>query len=93
MAIVCTGAAIGAFVDLYPGKEGYIHISQLEEHRVERVEDVVSVGDPILVLVTEIDGQSRITLSRKAALAKFAEEGRAADIEHDDAYPIYSRLG
>ena len=58
----------GAFVEILPGKEGLVHISQLKEERTNRVEDVVSVGDEILVKVTEIDRQGRINLSRKAAL-------------------------
>ncbi|MGI6589004.1 MAG: polyribonucleotide nucleotidyltransferase [Peptococcia bacterium] len=58
----------GAFVEILPGKEGLVHISQLEEERTNKVEDVVSVGDQILVKVTEIDRQGRINLSRKEAL-------------------------
>jgi polyribonucleotide nucleotidyltransferase len=60
--------AFGAFVEFVPGKEGLVHISQLDEKRVGKVEDVVSVGDEIWVKVTEIDGQGRINLSRKAAM-------------------------
>ena len=59
----------GAFVEIAPGKEGLVHISKLADHRVERVEDVVNVGDEVLVKVTEIDQQGRINLSRKDALA------------------------
>ena len=62
--------SFGAFVEIAPGKEGLVHISKLENHRVEKVEDVVSVGDEIVVMVTEIDQQGRINLSRKDALAK-----------------------
>lgn len=58
----------GAFVELFPGKEGLCHISQLALERVEKVEHVVSLGDSIMVKVTEIDNQGRINLSRKAAL-------------------------
>ncbi len=60
----------GAFVAVLPGKEGLVHISQLSTERVEKVEDVVSVGDEILVKVTEIDRQGRINLSRKEVLQK-----------------------
>ena len=60
----------GAFVEIAPGKEGLVHISKLDSKRVEKVEDVVSVGDEILVMVTEIDQQGRINLSRKDAIAK-----------------------
>ena len=58
----------GAFVELENGKSGLVHISELSEKFVEKVEDVVSVGDEILVKVTEIDSQGRINLSRKDAL-------------------------
>ncbi|USG67978.1 polyribonucleotide nucleotidyltransferase [Brevibacillus ruminantium] len=58
----------GAFVELFAGKEGLCHISQLAEERVAKTEDVVSVGDKIMVKVTEIDDQGRINLSRKAVL-------------------------
>ena len=60
----------GAFVEILPGKEGLVHISQLSTERVEKVEDVVSVGDEIMVKVTEIDQKGRINLSRKAVLVK-----------------------
>ena len=58
----------GAFVEIAPGKEGLVHISKLDKERVERVEDVVTVGSEVLVKVVEIDGQGRINLSRKDAL-------------------------
>lgn len=58
----------GAFVEILPGKEGLVHISQLEQKRVEKVSDVVKLGDTVTVKVTEIDNQGRINLSRKAAL-------------------------
>ncbi|WP_288477946.1 polyribonucleotide nucleotidyltransferase [uncultured Clostridium sp.] len=63
----------GAFVEVLPGKEGLVHISKLAKERVNKVEDVVSVGDEILVKVTEIDSQGRINLSRKDALAEKEE--------------------
>jgi len=56
----------GAFVEVLPGKEGLVHISELADHHVARVEDVVKVGDEIMVKVTEIDRMGRINLSRKA---------------------------
>jgi polyribonucleotide nucleotidyltransferase len=58
----------GAFVELFAGKEGLCHISQLAIERVGKTEDVVQVGDQILVKVTEIDDQGRVNLSRKAVL-------------------------
>jgi len=59
----------GAFVEILPGKEGLVHISQLALERVEKVEDIVKVGDEIIVKVTEIDRQGRVNLSRKELLA------------------------
>lgn len=59
----------GAFVEIVPGVDGLVHISKLDKERVEHVEDVVSIGDEIVVKVTEIDNQGRINLSRKDALA------------------------
>ncbi len=59
----------GAFVEILPGKEGLVHISQLSTERVAKVEDVVAIGDSITVKVTEIDNQGRVNLSRKATLA------------------------
>ena len=58
----------GAFVEIAPGKEGLVHISRLDVKRVERVEDVVNVGDEVMVKVTEIDEQGRLNLSRRDAL-------------------------
>ena len=68
----------GAFVEIAPGKEGLVHISKLDFKRVEKVEDVVNVGDQVLVKVTEIDDQGRINLSRKDALADIQAK-KAAD--------------
>ena len=59
----------GAFVEIAPGKDGLVHISKLDKQRVEKVEDIVSIGDEIVVKVMEIDNQGRINLSRKDALA------------------------
>ena len=58
----------GAFVELAPGKDGMVHISKLANHRVERVEDVINIGDMIWVKVTEIDEKGRVNLSYKDAL-------------------------
>jgi len=73
----------GAFVEIIPGvlgmqgKEGLVHISQLAEGRVEKVSDVVKVGDQILVKVTDIDSQGRINLSRKAILRQTSKANRS----------------
>lgn len=58
----------GAFVEIFNGKDGLVHISELAEERVRKVEDVVKIGDEILVKVTDIDSHGRINLSRKAVL-------------------------
>ncbi len=58
----------GAFVEILPGKDGLVHISELSDHRVARVEDEVKIGDEITVVVTEIDHMGRINLSRRAVL-------------------------
>jgi polyribonucleotide nucleotidyltransferase len=60
----------GAFVEILPGKEGLVHISELAEHQVANVEDVVKVGDEVTVMVTEIDRMGRINLSRRAVFEK-----------------------
>lgn len=67
----------GAFVEIAPGKDGMVHISKLENRRVEKVEDVVSIGDEIIVKVMEIDQQGRINLSRKDALADIEAKRKA----------------
>lgn len=67
----------GAFVEIAPGKDGLVHISKLDMQRVNKVEDVVSIGDEILVKVIEIDDQGRLNLSRKDALIDLAAK-RAA---------------
>ena len=64
----------GAFAEILPGKEGLIHVSELAEHRVNRVEDVVETGDEVMVMVVEVDSQGRINLSRRAVI-----EGQTPD--------------
>jgi polyribonucleotide nucleotidyltransferase len=64
----------GAFVEIFSGKDGLVHISELAEERVGKVEDVVSLGDEILVKVTEIDKQGRVNLSRKVVLKEQKEK-------------------
>ncbi len=60
--------AFGAFIEILPGKEGLLHISKMAKERVEKVEDVMNIGDIVKVKVTEIDSQNRINLSRKELL-------------------------
>ncbi|SDJ71493.1 polyribonucleotide nucleotidyltransferase [Sediminibacillus albus] len=64
----------GAFVELFKGKDGLVHISELAEERIGKVEDVVSIGDQIMVKVKEIDNQGRVNLSRKAVLLEQKQE-------------------
>jgi len=61
--------AFGAFVEVLPGKEGLLHVSEISTHRVGKVEDVFKPGDPVLVMVREIDDMGRINLTRKKILA------------------------
>ena len=58
----------GAFVEIFPGQDGLVHISQLAEERVAKTEDVVNIGDQIYVKVTEVDDRGRVNLSRKEAM-------------------------
>jgi polyribonucleotide nucleotidyltransferase len=60
----------GAFVEFAPGREGLVHISELEWHRVEKVEDVVKTGDPVRIKLIKVDDQGRLDFSRKALLEK-----------------------
>lgn len=66
----------GAFVEIAPGKEGLVHISKLDFHRVEKVQDVVNEGDEVVVKVVEIDDQGRINLSRKDAIAELQAKNK-----------------
>ena len=68
----------GAFVEILPGKDGLVHISELSTERVESVEDVVKVGDEITVMVREIDSMGRINLSRRALLQEPGGDGQPA---------------
>lgn len=73
----------GAFAEVLPNQEGLIHISELADYRVSRVEDVVKVGDVVPVIVKEIDSQGRINLSYKMARAKMVREKLADDKEEE----------
>ncbi len=79
----------GAFVEIAPGKEGLVHISKLDVKRVEKVEDVVAVGDQVIVKVTEIDEQGRINLSRRDALVEI----NGAVVEDDGEEDNNNRKG
>ncbi|MDP7571554.1 MAG: S1 RNA-binding domain-containing protein, partial [Myxococcota bacterium] len=65
----------GAFVEIFPGTDGLIHISHLAEGHVDRVEDVVSEGDEVLAKCIDIDPTGRVRLSRKEALVDVASAG------------------
>lgn len=84
----------GAFVEILPGKEGLVHISQLAHSRVGKVEDVVEVGDSVTVKVTEIDGMGRINLSRKEALPRdndSSEDSGGGQMRKRSNFPKYRR--
>jgi len=66
---------IGAFVELAPGKDGMVHISKVENRRIEKIEDVLNIGDMTWVKVTDIDEKGRVNLSRKDALKEMAAKG------------------
>jgi len=75
-------ADFGAFIEILPGLDGLVHVSQLASERVEKVEDVVNVGDELTVMVIDVSPEGKIRLSRKALLEGWtAEEAR----EHDNA--------
>ncbi|MBQ7100348.1 MAG: S1 RNA-binding domain-containing protein, partial [Clostridia bacterium] len=71
------------FVEIAPGKEGLVHISRLDVKRTEKVEDVVAVGDEVIVKVLEIDDQGRLNLSRRDALIEI--EGMVPENTISDA--------
>jgi polyribonucleotide nucleotidyltransferase len=64
----------GAFVQILPGTDGLVHISQLDSERIEKVEDVAKVGDDLTVMVTAIDPEGKIRLSRQAVLEGWTPE-------------------
>ena len=82
----------GAFVEVLPGKEGLVHISELADYRVDKVEDVVKVGDEITVKVTEIDNMGRINLSRRAVFDEDSQvPGAGAGDSLSKDYPFKRR--
>jgi polyribonucleotide nucleotidyltransferase len=79
--VVKSTTAFGAFVEILPGTEGLLHISELQHGRTERTEDVVKKGDKVRVKLLEVDERGRMRLSRKALIEKpggDAEPSRAA---------------
>jgi len=88
----------GAMVEILPGKEGLVHISELADYHVPKVEDVVKVGDEIMVKVIEIDNLGRINLSRKAVLEGLSDlpgakvEGPSAPRRHWQKQPDYHHV-
>jgi polyribonucleotide nucleotidyltransferase len=70
----------GAFVEILPNKDGMVHISQLADYRVDKVEDEVQLGDEVMVMAIDVDGQGKVRLSRKAVLEGLSlEEAQAQD--------------
>ena len=78
---VVTTKEFGAFVEVFPGKDGLVHISELADFRVKRTEDVVKIGDMIWVKCIGIDDKGRVKLSRKAALKERAEKETGQALE------------
>jgi polyribonucleotide nucleotidyltransferase len=78
---VVTTKEFGAFVEVFPGKDGLVHISELADFRVKRTEDVVKIGDMIWVKCIGIDDKGRVKLSRKAALKERAEQETGQTLE------------
>ncbi len=83
--------SFGAFVEVLPGKEGLVHISQIDVARVEKVEDVLKEGDEITVKCIEIDAQGRVNLSRKALLPGGEEQGGEYSPRPRPSRPPFSR--
>ena len=81
----------GAFVEILPGKDGLVHISELSTERVESVEDVVKIGDEITVMVREIDSMGRINLSRRALLQDPGGDGQPAPSAVESRPPRFDR--
>jgi len=77
----------GVFVEILPGKEGLVHISELADHRVDKVEDIVKAGDEITVKLVDIDNMGRVNLSRRAAFAQQTPGAQAEDSLSKD-YPF-----
>jgi polyribonucleotide nucleotidyltransferase len=87
-------ADFGAFVEILPGTDGMVHISQLDSERVEKVEDVVRMGDEITVMVTGIDAMGKIRLSRQAVLEGWTiEEAQERDSKRSGGRPSGGRPG
>ena len=84
--------SFGVFVEILPGKEGLVHISELADHRVDKVEDIAKVGDEITVQVTEIDNMGRVNLSRRAVFKKLSQvPGAGAEDSPSGDYPFKKR--
>ena len=77
----------GAFVEILPGKDGLVHISELSNERVASVEDVVNIGDELTVMVKEIDSMGRINLSRRALLQQTAQDGDSGPVRAESEPP------
>jgi polyribonucleotide nucleotidyltransferase len=79
--VVKSTTTFGAFVEIIPGTEGLVHISELQDGRVDKTEDVVKKGDTVQVKLLSIDEKGRLRLSRKAATAELAQKASAPAAE------------
>lgn len=78
MATVKRIEKFGAFCEIFPGKDGLLHISEIQEERTNKVEDVLKIGDQLLVKCIEIDNQGRVNLSRKVVIKEEKERAEQA---------------
>jgi polyribonucleotide nucleotidyltransferase len=78
----------GAMVEILPGKDGLVHISELADHRIDKVEDEVKIGDEVTVKVISIDDMGRVNLSRRALFEKEGEGGAPREGEPTADYPF-----
>ncbi|HWL24103.1 MAG TPA: S1 RNA-binding domain-containing protein, partial [Ureibacillus sp.] len=78
MATVRRIEKFGAFCEIFPGKDGLLHISEIQEERTAKVEDVLKIGDQLLVKCIEIDNQGRVNLSRKVVIKEEKERAEQA---------------
>jgi polyribonucleotide nucleotidyltransferase len=76
--VVKSTTTFGAFVEITPGTEGLLHISEIQDGRVDKTEDIVKKGDTVQVKLLSIDEKGRLRLSRKAALKELSEQGGGA---------------
>ena len=94
MATVKRIEKFGAFCEIFPGKDGLLHISEIQEERTKEVEDVLKLGDQIFVKVIEIDNQGRVNLSRKVVIKEEKERAEQANNNRETRFsPKSAKIG